>query len=188
MSQTSTDNEPRSASVEPTTGQVYAGPEQVEAAAAKIAIAGQPARQAQIPVPDDPWLALAGLVVLGGISGIAYYLGFIQPYQLGQYYVTPLLDLAKINGHTPNSANAWAFTWIVLAACYFAAFRLCPSGEGVTRLFRRFALGLICVWAAFFAFNLLYMYPVGAADLFDQIFRARLTAHYAIQPVYYPAE
>src|SRR2546423_8808619 len=62
------------------------------------------------------WLALAGIVVLGGISGIAYYLGFVRPYLLEQYYRAPLQDLARISGHTGRSANDWALTWIVLFA------------------------------------------------------------------------
>jgi hypothetical protein len=130
----------------------------------------------------EPWLRLAGLVLLGGTSGIAYYLGFVRPYFLSDYYAKPLLDLAKINGHSATSANEWALTWIVLFACYYLAFRLCPPGEGVSRIFRRTALFIICLWAAMFAINLIFMYPVGAADIFDQIFRARLTAHYGFNP------
>ncbi len=130
----------------------------------------------------DPWARLSALIVLGGISGVAYYLGFVHPYLLSEYYASPLLDLAKISGYTAPSANLWGITWIIVLACYYLAFRLCPPGEGVSRAFRRVALLLICGWAAFFAINLIFMYPVGAADLFDQIFRARLTAHYGYNP------
>ena len=140
-------------------------------------------RLSATPVKDRaPWLSLAALVVLGGVSGVAYYLGFVHPYLLSQYYNTPLQDLAKISRATAQSANEWGFTWVVVFACYYAAFRICPPAEGVTRAFRRVAFVLICAGAAFFAFNLLFMYPVGAADLFDQIFRARLTSHYGLNP------
>jgi hypothetical protein len=132
--------------------------------------------------PRDSWLALAAIVVLGGVSGIAYYLGLVRPYRLDDYYSQPLLDLAKINGHTAQAANAWGLTWVVLFACYILAFRVCPPSTGVTLAFRRIALFLICGWAAFFSVNLLFMYPVGAADIFDQIFRARLLAHYNLNP------
>jgi len=130
----------------------------------------------------DPWARLAALILLGGISGAAYYLGFVHPYLLSDYFATPLLDLAKISGYTAPSANRWGITWVVTFACYYLAFRLCPPGVGVGRAFRRVALLLICGWAAFFAINLIFMYPVGAADLFDQIFRARLAAHYGYNP------
>ncbi len=131
---------------------------------------------------EDSWLSLAGIVALGGISGVAYDLGFVRPYLLEAYFRKPLLDLAKINGHTAPAANAWAITWIVLFACYYLAFRLCPPSANISRGFRRVALFLICGWAAFFSINLLFMYPVGAADLFDQIFRARLLSHYQLNP------
>jgi len=130
----------------------------------------------------EPWLALALLVILGGISGVAYFLGFVQPYQLSPNYKTPLLDLARLSGTAGSAANAWALTWIVLFACYILAFRFSPPGDNVTRTFRRLALFIIGGWAAFFSINLLFMYPVGAADIFDQIFRARLLAHYGLNP------
>ncbi|MDQ3928833.1 MAG: hypothetical protein M3328_06765, partial [Chloroflexota bacterium] len=135
-----------------------------------------------ISVTRDSWLSLAALVLLGGISGSAYYLGFVRPYLLKDYYLKPLLDLAKINGHAPGAANDWALTWIVLFACYYLAFRLCPPSLHISRGFKWTSLAVICGFAAFFCINLVFMYPVGAADIFDQIFRARLTAHYDLNP------
>lgn len=131
---------------------------------------------------ENRWLALVPLVILGGISSAAYYLGFVKPYLLATFYQRPLLDLAKINGYTAPSANEWAITWLVLFGCYYLAFRLCPPSGRVSAAYRRVALTLICGWAALFAITLIFMYPVGAADLFDQIFRARLTAHYNLNP------
>lgn len=132
--------------------------------------------------PRDPWLLLALIVVLAGVSGIAYDLGFVRPYPLDGYYLVPLLDLAKINSFTAPAANAWALTWIVLFACYYLAFRICPSAANVSASFRRVALAIICGAAAIYCVNLVNMYPVGAADLFDQIFRARITTHYGLNP------
>lgn len=132
--------------------------------------------------PRDPWLALMPIVVLGAISSIAYYLGFVRPYRLEDYYQQPLKDLASISNHTAPSANEWALTWIVAFACYILAFRLCPPASDVSRNFRRLALVIICGWAAFSSISVLFMYPVGAADVFDQIFRARLLAHYHLNP------
>lgn len=130
----------------------------------------------------EPWLALAALVVLGGVSGMAYYLGFVQPYKLTENYRTPLQDLAKLSGASGPAANEWALTWIVLFAGYLLAFRFCPPGDRVTRNFRRVALAIIGGCAAFYSINMLFMYPVGAADIFDQIFRARLLSHYGLNP------
>lgn len=132
--------------------------------------------------PRSIWLWLTPIVILGGISSAAYFLGFVKPYLLSQYYARPLLDLGKINGYTASAANEWALTWIVLFACYYLAFRICPPAAGTTASFRRIALLIICGWAALFAVTLVFMYPVGAADIFDQIFRARLTTHYGLNP------
>jgi hypothetical protein len=130
----------------------------------------------------ENWLLLSGLVLLGGFSSIAYFLGFARPYLLEQYYLKPLQDLAKINGATNSAANAWALAWVIAVACYFLAFRFCPAAEGVSKLYKRLALGIIVGWAAIFSLTLLFMYPTGAADLFDQIFRARLTTQYGLNP------
>src|SRR5437762_2492345 len=97
----------------------------------------------------SPAIRYSLLVLLGGISGVAYYLGFVTPYRLDEYYNEPLQDLAKINGHTAAAANEWALTWIVLFACYYLAFRICPSSATISRAFRRVGLFLICGWAAF---------------------------------------
>ncbi len=133
-------------------------------------------------LPQDKWLSLAALVILAGISGVAYYLGFVRPYLLEVNYAKELQDLAKINGHTPASANAWAFTWVVLFACYYLAFRLCPSFKNVSRSFRGAGLAIVVGWALIFCVQMVFMYPVGAADIFDQIFRARITHHYGLNP------
>jgi hypothetical protein len=137
--------------------------------------------QGMAPV-RNPWGALALLVALGGVSNIAYYSGFVRPYLLSEYYHRPLLDLAKINGHTAASANEWALTWIVLFICYYLAFRLCPPSAYVSRVFKWVGLAIICGWAAVFSISMIFMYPVGAADLFDQIFRARLLTEYGLNP------
>ena len=133
-------------------------------------------------LPHDRWLLLALLSVLAGVSGVAYYAGFVRPYLLSEYYAVPLMDLAKINGHTPSSGNAWAFTWVTLFVCYYLAFRLCPSLQNVSKAFRRMGLALVGGWALIFSLQMVFMYPVGAADIFDQIFRARITHYYGLNP------
>lgn len=140
------------------------------------------AESANASTPRDPWLLLMPIIVLAAVMGIAYDLGFVRPYPLDGYYLVPLLDLAKINSFTAPAANAWALTWIVLFACYYLAFRICPSAADVTRGFRRVALAIICGAATIYSVNLLNMYPVGAADIFDQMFRARIAAHYDQNP------
>jgi hypothetical protein len=127
----------------------------------------------------DPWVALAPLAILGIISGLVYYLGFTRPFFLADYYQEPLLDVGKLTGRTPLAANWWAISWTLLFASYYLAFRICPTGIRVSAAFRRATLAIICVAAAVFNVCLIFIYPVTAADLYDQIFRGRITTHYA---------
>ena len=69
--------------------------------------------------------------------------------------------------------------WAILFASYYLAFRLCPSGTTISAAYRRTTLAIIFLGAAVFSTALLFMYPVTAADLFDQIFRGRITTHYS---------
>jgi hypothetical protein len=128
----------------------------------------------------DPWAAL-WLLVIGVVMEAAIWWGFVQPYQLRTYYkaLTPFpLDLAKINGSTLDSANMWALTWIVLFAAVYLAYRRAPARP--TRVYW-VVLGLL---ALVFCGTLLFMFPVGAADLFDQIFRGRILGHYGANPFF----
>ncbi|MEO8286412.1 MAG: hypothetical protein ABI670_08240 [Chloroflexota bacterium] len=130
----------------------------------------------------DNWLLLAPIVLLGAISALAYYFGLTRPYPLADLYQTPLLELGKITGGTIQAANGWIITWLVLFAAYYLAFRICPSGVRVSAAFRRTALAIIGGGSALFTGCLFFMYPITAADIFDQIFRARITSHYALSP------
>ncbi len=128
----------------------------------------------------DPWAAV-WLLVIGVVMEAAIWWGFVQPYQLRKYYqaLTPYpLDLAKINGSTLDSANAWALTWVVLFAALYLAYRRAPARP--TPVYWA-VLGL---FALLFCGTLLFMFPVGAADLFDQIFRGRILGHYGANPFF----
>ena len=130
----------------------------------------------------ESWAAL-WLLVLGVVCEVAIWVGFVQPYQLRTYYqaLTPYpLDLAKINGSSLDSANAWGLTWVVLFAALYLAYRRAPARpSGVYWA----VLGL---FALLFCGTLLFMFPVGAADLFDQIFRGRILGHYGANPFFTP--
>jgi len=119
---------------------------------------------------------------LAAISWLAYYFGFTRPFPLADHYPVALLDIGKITKGTPTAANWWGIAWIVVFASYYLAFRICPPAIRVSASFRRTALAIICVSAALFSVLLIFMYPITAADLFDQIFRGRITTHYAANP------
>ncbi len=136
--------------------------------------------QAVPQVRADPWAAL-WLLVIGVVCEAAIWWGFVQPYQLRTYYkaLTPYpLDLAKINGSTLDSANAWALTWVVLFAALYLAYRRAPARPS------RVYWAVLGLFALLFCGTLLFMFPVGAADLFDQIFRGRILGHYGANPFF----
>ncbi|HUS14476.1 MAG TPA: hypothetical protein VM536_05580, partial [Chloroflexia bacterium] len=116
----------------------------------------------------------AVLTALAALTALAYLLGFVLPYPLAGNYTTPLLDLAKINHASAESANYFALTWIVSFLAYFLAYRRCPAFPG------RGYLLVLAGGALVFNGLLMLMYPTGAADIFDQIFRARELAVYGV--------
>ncbi len=127
--------------------------------------------------PQYDWLVLLGLAVA---TELAYVFGFVLPYPLAGNYATPLLDLNRLSGHTPASANYFAVTWAVSFAAMYIAYRRCPTTP--SRRYLRVLGGAALV----FNLTLLLMYPTGAADLFDQIFRARELVVYGKNPFLYP--
>ncbi len=123
------------------------------------------------------------LLLLAAVAEGAYALGFVLPYPLAGNVTHPLLDLNRLSGHTPASANWFAVTWAVSFAAYFIAYRRCPARPA------RSYLAVLGGAALLFNATLILMYPTGAADLFDQIFRARELAVYGKNPfVWAPAD
>jgi alpha-1,6-mannosyltransferase len=123
------------------------------------------------------WLVL---LALGLVTELAYLFGFVLPYPLAGHYATPLLDLNRLSEHTAASANYFAVTWAVSFVAMFIAYRRAPATPS-----RRY-LGVLGAAALVFNLTLLLMYPTGAADLFDQIFRARELVVYGKNPFFYP--
>jgi hypothetical protein len=116
------------------------------------------------------------LVALALITEAVYLFGFVLPYPLAGNFTHPLLDLNRLNNHTPVSANYFALTWAISFAAMYIAYRRCPARPG------RAYFAALGAAALVFNLTLLLMYPTGAADLFDQIFRARELAVYGKNP------
>ncbi len=135
-----------------------------------------PATQPRRVAPARAGREVALLLALAVITEIVYALGFVLPYPLAGNYQTPLLDLNRLNGHTPESANWFALTWAVAFTAMWIAYRRCPARPSHAYL------GVLGGAALVFNLTLLLMYPTGAADLFDQLFRARELAVYGQNP------
>jgi hypothetical protein len=127
-----------------------------------------------------PWLALAGL---GAASTALLLAGLVRPYNLFALRLRPLVDIAKLTRGEPLVQAGFVATVAGLSAAYYLAWRICRD-SGRRREGRR------AVWAALIGSLLalnaaaLWLYPVGAADIFDNIVRGRITAVHSGNPFY----
>ena len=126
------------------------------------------------------WLKLAGL---GASSAVVVWLGLAQPYSVFELQLVPLRNIARLTRAEPLAQAGFVLTLATLSGLYYLAWRVCRDA-GRTAASRR------PVWAALgaslLAMNLLmvWLYPVGAADVFDNIARGRITALHGGNPFY----
>ena len=129
-----------------------------------------------------PW---ARMLALGALSLLVYSAGLLAPYNLFALRLKPLQDVARLTRGQPLAQAGFVLTLAVLSGLYYLQWRLCrpadpPRGERETR----------AMWLALFAglaavnLALLWLYPIGAADLFDNIMRGRIAAVYGGNPFY----
>jgi len=121
------------------------------------------------------------LLVLGGLAELIYVYFFVRPYPLLRYYATPLLDLGKIAGRSRLSAAAFATAFLLLFALYYIGYRLCFGQDSPHWPWTMLAFTTI------FSLTLLFVYPIGAADIFDYIIHGRILAHYRLNPFVHTA-
>ncbi|HID63319.1 MAG TPA: hypothetical protein EYP49_11355 [Anaerolineae bacterium] len=123
----------------------------------------------------DP-LRLVLLLILGSLSELVYVYFFLRPYPLLKYYATPLLDLGKIADRSRLSAAAFATAFLLLFALYYAGYRLCLAQDSAHWPW------VVLTLATVFCLTLMFVYPIGAADIFDYIINGRILAHYRLSP------
>ncbi len=118
------------------------------------------------------------LLALGGLSLLAYWLGLIAPYNLFALQLRPLADIAKLTRGQPVAQAIFVLIFAALSALYYLAWRLC-------RGFQRRAMWVALI-TTIVVINgaMLWLYPIGAADIFDNIARGRITAEYGGNPFY----
>lgn len=118
-------------------------------------------------------LALSGLALL---NVIIYGFGFIPVANLLELYQKPLLNLRTLpQGEAPG---LWRIllAFLVLGLIYWQGWRL------TTRLQGKAAWGVVLGGCLVSASILLFLYPFGAADVFDNILRGRILGIYAANP------
>jgi hypothetical protein len=126
------------------------------------------------PFDPGPKDRLALLLILGSLSELIYV--FFFPYPLLEYYATPLLDLGKIADRSRLSAAAFATAFLLLFALYYAGYRLCLAQDSSHWPWA------VLAFATVFSLTLMFVYPVGAVDIFDYIINGRILAHYRLSP------
>jgi alpha-1,6-mannosyltransferase len=122
----------------------------------------------------------ANLILAGCAVGavLLYWIGLVQPYHLFDHYDRPLLDLLRISKEDP--AARWPMLWALLAvgALYWLGWRAAQRASG------RLAWAIVLGGALASATTLLFLFPFGAADIFDNIMHGRLLGIYWHNPFY----
>jgi hypothetical protein len=130
------------------------------------------------------WLVLS---ILGGASLLVYWVGLLSPYNLFALRFKPLLDIAKLTRDKPVAQAGFVLTFAALSGLYYLGWRTCRSVGQASGLSPRPPRAM---WAALLAsllainLSMLWLYPIDAADLFDNISRGRITAQHGGNPFY----
>jgi len=121
------------------------------------------------------WLALLALC---SASLIVYWLGLLLPYNLFVLQLRPLRSIALLTRGDPVAQVRFVLTFAALSGLYYLMWKLCrgrqPKAMWIALIAPLLAANLTLIW----------LYPVGAADLFDNIARGRITAQYGGNPFY----
>jgi alpha-1,6-mannosyltransferase len=131
----------------------------------RIASLSQPARVA----------ALWGV----GFATLAVYLwGLVRPYNYFTLGLRPALSIHKFTVNDPFAQIQFILTVAILAGLYYLAWRLCRGQQSRALWTALFSIVLLVNLA------MLALYPIDAADVFDNIIRGRITAVYDGNPFY----
>ncbi len=134
------------------------------------------------------WLTLSAL---GGASLLVYWVGLIRPYNLFALRFKPLLDIAKLTRDKPVAQAGFVLAFAALSGLYYLAWRTCRPAPGETEAARSVplpssrAMWVVLVFSLLaIQISVLWLYPIDAADLFDNISRGRITAQHGGNPFY----
>ncbi len=132
------------------------------------------------PLALPAWLQLS---LLGGLSVGVAWLGLVGPYNLLALRLMPLRSIPKLTTGQPLAQAGFVLTLATLFGLYYLAWRVCRS-SGLAAAPRRPAW--LALAGSLVALNLvlIWLYPIGAADVFDNIARGRITAVQGGNPFY----
>lgn len=121
-------------------------------------------------------MATWALAAIAGVSAFLYWLAFVKPYYLLALYQQPLLNLYKLSARLPGTQWALLITFLGQGALYWLGWRAAQRAHGkvawLVVLGGTLVSGGLLVW----------MYPIGAADVFDNIMHGRILGVYGANP------
>ena len=124
------------------------------------------------------WLALLGALFL-----VICVIGLVLPYNVFALQLRPNLNIANLTNGRRLAQAGFVLTLAALAGVYYLIWRACRAAGAVGRQPRAlWAVLLTSVLAINLA--MLWLYPIDAADVFDNIDRGRITAQYGGNPFY----
>lgn len=118
------------------------------------------------------------LWLVGLASLVVYGWGLIRPFNLFTLDLKPDRSIYEITAANPLLRPSLILTIALLAGLYYLAWRLCRRQESRALWIALFSSVLLINLA------MLWLYPIGAADVFDNIMRGRITAEYGGNPFY----
>ncbi|HZD55430.1 MAG TPA: hypothetical protein VE136_01805, partial [Anaerolineales bacterium] len=120
-------------------------------------------------------LALAGLA---GLINLIYWLAYSRPFSLFKYYDHPLFDLRRYSTGAPNARWLLLATFGIQIGLYVTGWRLARRARG------RGAWAIVIGGSLVSASILIFMFPIGATDLFDYIVHGRIFRLYGGNPFF----
>lgn len=110
------------------------------------------------------------------MSGLLYVLVLVRPFNLLDLYQTPQLELYKLSQDRPLARWCLAALFLIQGGLYWLGWRLTQRARG------RAAWLVVLGGAAVLGASLLFLYPIGAADVFDNIGHGRILGVYGANP------
>jgi len=128
----------------------------------------------------DNLTALLTLAVCLATNALIYWWSFVVPYPLLDLYERPLLDLRRLTVENPNAPQLLIIAFLGLGAIYWLSWRAAQRASGMI------AWLLVLGGFGVFSYQLLWLYPFDAADVFDNIMHGRVLGIYGENPFLQP--
>jgi hypothetical protein len=124
------------------------------------------------------WRAVAVLAIAAGLGSLIYWFAYSHPYNLFELYDHPLYDLLRHSKVAPNARWLLLAAFLAQGSLYLVSWRMARHARG------RLAWIVVLGGALVSATILMFMFPIGAADIFDYIMYGRIVSVYGANPFF----